>query len=365
MWDEAGLVLYAVDPGQYDLTLGELDAERICRRARSGGGNAIRLVAHSMQGYAYFPSEFAPLAPGYEFGRDYVGEFAEACRRHGLGLAPALHVAGNEAVAASRPDWRQTGPDGAPHDWGGTPVMCLNTSYLDYVTGIVREVVARYGPDCLCLDHLVTLDSCRCRGCERALRDDTGLELAEAAGGEAYRDWRYARTERLAWNLAMAAKAIRGDLAVVFGGSNWRPARGRALGWRPEKTSEWMDNLETGFALRWYGQELEEADLIGAYHRALGKQGWCWVEYAPLPYSLRACPQAELRLKAGSVIAAGCRPCVWTLGPMPPADDSGLEALHGFFAQFGGESAALSSEGSLARTAVLLSRGADEVVEGE
>jgi hypothetical protein len=78
VWDEAGLVLYAVDPSQYDLARGELDAERVCQRVRAGGGNAIRLTAHSLGGQAYFPSEFAPLAAGYQFGRDYVAEFVEA-----------------------------------------------------------------------------------------------------------------------------------------------------------------------------------------------------------------------------------------------------------------------------------------------
>jgi hypothetical protein len=360
VWDETGLVLYAVDPGQYDLSRGELEAERVCRRAKTGGGTAVRLTAHSLLGHAYYPSEFAPLAFGYEYGRDYVGEFAEACRRHGLRFAPAVNVAANAAVAASRPDWRQIGPNGAPHGWGDVPVMCLNTGYLAHITDVVREVVARYGPDCLLLENVVTLDGCRCHGCEVALHDDTGLDLEAALGTEAYREWRYQRTERLAWNLAMAAKGLRGDLAVVFAGAAWRPGRGKAMGWRPERTAEWMDNLETGFAVRWYGHSLEEADLLGAYHRALRKTGWCWVEYAPRPYTVLACPPTELRLKAASVIAAGSRPVVWTLPPMPPADDSGLDTLGEFLAPFGGAPAALEPEASLARTAVLLSRTGDE-----
>jgi len=364
VWDEAGLVLYAVDPGQYDLARGELDAERVCRRVREGGGTAIRLAVHSPHGYAYFPSEFAPLAPDYAFGRDYVGEFAEACRRHGLGLACSVNVAANRAVAETRPDWRQIEPGGAPHSWGGVPVMCLNTEYMSYVTDLVREVVARYGLDCICLDNFVLLDGCRCRGCEEALLADTGLELGSLAPGSdaaaRYREWRFARTERLAWNLAMAAKALRGNVSVVFSGCGWSPVRDQSLGWRAEHTAEWMDNLETGLAPRWYGQDLSEADFIGAYHRALGKQGWCWVEYAPLAYVLAACPPTELRLKAASVIASGGRPCVWTLPPIPPADESGLEPLGQFFAQFADEPGCLQSEGSFARTAVLLSRQAFE-----
>jgi len=359
-----GLVLYAVDPAQYDLERGELDAEAICRRVRAGGGNAVRLVVHSMHGHAFFPSEFAPLAPGYEFGRDYVAEFAEACRRHGLGLAHALSVASNPAVAEARPDWRQIAPDGSPHSWGRLPVMCLNTGYLTYLTDIVRELVARYGADCLCLDNLALLDGCRCEGCVSAFRTDTGLDLRSvvAGSGEAarYREWRFERTERLAWNLAMAAKSQRGDISVVFGGCGWSPSRDRALGWRAERAMEWMDNVESGFAPRWYGQDLSEGELIGAYHRALGKPGWCWVEYSPLPYALLACPAAELRLKAGTVLAAGSRPCVWTLLPMPPAQDTGLAPLAGFFAQFAHEGDCLEVRGSFARTGVLLSRKAAE-----
>lgn len=364
MWDETGLILYAVDPTHYDLASGELDGEVVCRRVRAGGGSAIRLLVHSSHGYAYFPSEFAPLAPGYELGRDYVAEFVEACRRHGLQLALALSVTPNSAVAQTRPDWLQIAPTGQPHSWGTIPVMCLNTGYMEYITDLVREVVARYAPDCLVLENFVLLDGCRCSACHEQFSEVAGLPLqaldsdAEAAGR--YRSWRFERTEQLAWNLGMAAKALRGSLRVVFAGCGWSPARDKATGWRPERTASWMDNLESGFAMRWYAQDLHEPDLTGAYLRALGKTGWCWLEYAPLPYALVACPPTELRLKAASVVAAGCRPCIWSLEPMPPVSDSGLEPLGRFFEQFRDHPECLEPQGSFARTAVLLSRRAFE-----
>ncbi|MGQ9730335.1 MAG: beta-galactosidase trimerization domain-containing protein [Candidatus Zipacnadales bacterium] len=365
MWDETGLVIYYVDPGQYDLAGGSFDAEDICRRIREGGGNAVKLVAHSDEGYVFYPSEYALLAPGYELGRDYVWEIAQACRRHGLKLVLAVSVASNRALAQSRVDWRQITPDGTPHAWGSLPVMCLNTEYAAYIADILRDLVVRYFPDCLCLDNVALLDGCRCPGCVAAFWDDTGLDLATITPGtpEAlrYQEWRFESLERLVWQLAMAAKSVRGETAVILSGIHWSPARDRATGWRPERTIAWADGLESALAPHWYEQSLEDGDLLGAYHRALGKQGWLWIEYSPLPYALLACSAEELRLKAATVLAGGGRPCVRPLLPMPPAEDSGLRVLGELFAQFTGHEDCLNIQGSFARTAVLLSHHAAEV----
>jgi len=363
LWDNARARIYAVEPTFYDLARGELDAERICDRVRLGGGTAIRLGVHSHRGHAYYPSEIAPLAPGYEAGRDYVAEFIEVAERKSLQLAYYMNTVCNPEVSAARSEWRQIAPDGRPHRWGPLDVLCLNTEYMAYLLDLVRELVAQYAPDCLYLDNLVLLDGCRCPGCAEVLLRDTGLDVAAIVpGSEAarrYADWRFERAERLAWQLAMAAKSLKGDLYVVFNGCSWSASRDRAVGWRPERTADWMDNTHSEFALRWYGHELEEAELIGAYHRALGKAGWCWVEYSPMPYTRLACPPTELRLKAASVIASGCRPCVWSLVPAPPGDDSGLTHLGAFFSQFVDDDS-LRIEGSFARTGIVHSRRASE-----
>ena len=361
MWDESGLVVYSVDPSDYDLTRGQLDADRVCGHVRAGGGTAVRLTVHCEEGFVYYASERAPLAPDHEVGRDYLAEFAEAVRRHGLQLAHAMNVASNPTVAEARPDWRQITREGEPHSWGSRAVLCVNSDYLLYMVELVREFVARYGPECLCFDNFTMLDGCRCPSCERTFLEDTGVELAFALANpgerERYAAWRYERCERLAWQLAMAAKHVKGDCRVVLGGCDWRPSRAESLGWRPETTVDWLDNIQSESAPRWHGRDLHEGELIGAYHRALGKQGWCSVEYSPLPYRSVACPAAELKLKAATVLAAGCRPCVWRMAPMPPGDESGLHALGELLRQFRGEESRLDVEGPFARTGVLRAEG--------
>ena len=42
---------------------------------------------------------------------------------------------------------------------------------------------------------------------------------------------------------------------------------------------------------------IDHVDLIGAHHRAIGVDGWTWVEYSPMPWTLDSCPEAELKLK--------------------------------------------------------------------
>ncbi|HJN91259.1 MAG TPA: hypothetical protein QGF05_00865, partial [Dehalococcoidia bacterium] len=359
MWDESGLVLFDVDPSMYDLDRGELAPESTCKHVRAGGGNAIRLTVHCAQGYTYFQSEIAPLAPTYERGRDYVAEFAASAHRHRLQIAYAINVASNPTVAEARPEWRQIGPDGQPHSWGGAAALCVNTDYLLYLTELVREFTAKYGPDCLCFDNFALLNGCACPGCRGTLLGDTGIDIAEIVPGSPeqarYAKWRLERTERLAWQLGMAAKQYRGDCQVVFSGCHWSDERAHAIGWRPEATADWMDGVQSEVAARWYGHSLSETDMIGAHHRAMGHQGWCWVEHARLPFGRLACPPHELLTNAASVLAAGCRPCVWPITTTALEDQSALPALGELLAQFDGERDRLTIEGSFARVGVLSS----------
>ena len=364
MWDDSRVVLYAVEPARFDLSRCELDPHLICEQVQTGGGTAIKLQVHSEQGHTYYPSEIGPLPPDYEIGRDYVAEFIDATRRHGLQLAFSLSAAPNPQVAAARPEWRQVGPDGKPAHWRGLELLCMHTGYREYFHELLREFVAQYLPDCICIDNFVLMVGCRCDGCVEAFRGDTGLELSGVEGdGEVkrrYLAWRLERTERLAWQAAMAAKSLKGDLRVAFSGVGWEAAGADELGWRPEHVADWMDGVHSQFAVRGAGHDLGEAELLGAYHRALGKRGWCSVEYSPIPFERLACPPAELRVKAALVIGSGCRPCVSPLLPPSEGDDSGLRYLGEFLAQFEGQEEWLQAEGSFARTAVLHSRSSSD-----
>ena len=354
MWDEKGLVLYAVDPSMHELHRGNLVPERVCEQAARAGGNALRLTVHCSRGFAYFPSEIAPLAPTYPAGKDLVGEFALAAQTHRLQIAYAINVASNPTVAEARPEWRQIRPDGEPHTWGGDAALCVNSDYLLYLTEFVREFVARYGPDCLCIDHFTLLNGFRCPGCRGTLLGDTGIDLADVTPSSAeqvrYAQWRFERTERLAWQLAMAAKQYRGDCQVVFGGCHWSPERHDALGWRPNAVVDWTDNVQSEVAPRWYGHSLSETDLAGAFQRALGKQGWCWVEQARLPFGLMPCPPHEIRAKLGSALAAGSRPCVW---PTVVSDPGAPQPSGELLGQFADDRDRLQIDGSFARTGIL------------
>lgn len=364
MWDNSRAVVYAVDLTSYDLGSGEFDPHLVCDQVRAGGGTAIKLRVHSERGHVYYPSEIAPLPPDYQIGRDYVAELIEVARRHGLQTAFSLNVACNPEVAAARPEWRQIRRDGKPATWRGLDVLCVNTGYMEYFTELVREFVAQYLPECICFDNFVLLDGCQCSNCRQAFRTETGLDLAAvepgSEAGRRYSRWRLDQAERLAWQAAMAAKSLKGDLQVVFSEVGWRWAAGHAVGWQSDRTADWMDNVHSAFAVRGAGHDLAEGELTGAYHRALGKAGWCSVEYSPTPFTRLACPPAELRLKAGLVIGSGCRPCVGPLLPASRSDHSGLRYLGEFLAQFDKLEEWLTVEGSFARTGILHSRRASE-----
>ena len=322
--------VFVVEPTFYDLAAGELDAEKICDDVAGAFGNCIRLGVHSHQGHAYWPSAIAPTAPG--IGEvDIPARFIAAAKARQLRLAFYINTICNPTLAPANPAWRQRDTDGEPRRWGWLDVLCVNSGYGDYLLDLVAEFVQRYQPECIYLDNLCFPAPCTCQSCRDQFRQAAGADLPHSAERDPgrwakYQQWRSDSAVAAARRIVARARAERDDIFVMFNGCYYAQ-KDNHLGWRPDDVAPFAGSLHSEFAMRWYGHAFERVDLIAAHQRALGIDGWTWVEYAPMPWTLQACPEAELRLKTARVVAVGSTPTVWTLTPMPPASDRGLPAL--------------------------------------
>ncbi len=113
------------------------DADAIARLAAECGMKYVVMTAKHHDGFCLFDSALTDYTTVKSAGgRDFIGELAAACRRHGLGFHPYYSLW----------DWHH--PDFVPYDrephrpylhqrWQG---------YLDYYHGQVRELCTKYGP---------------------------------------------------------------------------------------------------------------------------------------------------------------------------------------------------------------------------
>lgn len=132
-------------------TAEKFDADTIATFARDCGMRYVNLTTRHHDSFCLFRTEQADFhslnAPA---GRDLVGELADACARHGLGLC--LYYSHGR-------DWRH--PHAPNNDeWGGSarpaydpPEPAYATGdehdlniYLDFVTAQITELLTQYGP---------------------------------------------------------------------------------------------------------------------------------------------------------------------------------------------------------------------------
>ncbi|MBL7016529.1 MAG: alpha-L-fucosidase [Kiritimatiellales bacterium] len=113
----------------------DFDADEIVRTAKEAGMKYLVFTTKHHDGFANWPTEFSDYnIMNTPFKRDICGEFAEACRRHGLKLGWYY----------STRDWYH--PDYLEGD---------NSKYNDFYHGQIRELLTNYGEvSVLWFDHV-------------------------------------------------------------------------------------------------------------------------------------------------------------------------------------------------------------------
>ncbi len=119
----------------------QYDADQIVKLAKAAGQKYIVLTSKHHDGFCLYGSNETDynIVDGTPFGRDVLGELAEACARHGLKLG--LYYSQTQ-------DWHH--PDGFGNTWDFNEDEQDFADYIDnYVKPQVREILTNYGPICI------------------------------------------------------------------------------------------------------------------------------------------------------------------------------------------------------------------------
>ena len=117
------------------------DADQIVKLAKAAGQKYIVLTSKHHDGFCLYGSKETNynIVDGTPFGRDVLGELAEACAREGIKLG--LYYSQTQ-------DWHH--PNGFGNTWDFNEDEQDFGDYIDnYVKPQVREILTNYGPICI------------------------------------------------------------------------------------------------------------------------------------------------------------------------------------------------------------------------
>lgn len=152
-WGPAG----ASPPGMY----ARADPAEHVRWYRDLGADTIQTFCVSYNGYAWFPSEVAPVTPGLKVP-DFLGEMVRLGHREGM------RVMGYFTLGAN-PYWEERNPDlvhGAEADYIKIP---FTLEYLDYFCRSVEDTLRKTGVDGFMIDWVRPAKHERWLDCEREM----------------------------------------------------------------------------------------------------------------------------------------------------------------------------------------------------
>lgn len=134
---------------------------------KAGHVNSITVFSKCHHGWAYHPSKANQTHPHLDF--DLLGAQIEAAHEIGVKTPVYLSAGLDEKTAVRHPEWLLRNKDEST-EWvngfatAGYHVLCLNTSYLDYLLAQIEEVCENYDADGIFLD-IVMPRKCYCRHC--------------------------------------------------------------------------------------------------------------------------------------------------------------------------------------------------------
>lgn len=137
--------------------------------------NSINIFAKCHHGMSYYPSKIGPMHPSLK--RDLLGEMIEALHKEGIKCPIYTTVVWDEYAAENHPEWLQMDSHGktvgrepyaeaAQTNGERWRYLCLNTSYMDYLSAQLAEILDSYEVDGLWFDIVMySEDGCSCNKC--------------------------------------------------------------------------------------------------------------------------------------------------------------------------------------------------------
>ncbi|MCL6458758.1 MAG: beta-galactosidase trimerization domain-containing protein, partial [Gorillibacterium sp.] len=133
-------------------------------------------------GYAFYPSEIAPVHPG--LSNDYTGLMSRALKEAGIRTILYFNAFTSVHLHKTHPEWMRVNEDGTmpqgawlQHE---ASHVCIASGYLEnYFYPLLREAVSLYGPDGVWIDagSWMVEYPCYCQNCRERYKTDTGHEL--------------------------------------------------------------------------------------------------------------------------------------------------------------------------------------------
>ena len=273
------------------------------------------VVALNQHGYAYYPSNTAPVHPSLG-ALDYTGSMIEALHKRGVKVITYVNYMNIEQREA-HPEWWQRTADGDQVYEKGWGVPCPNGPIRAYMKDVVAEISRLYPTDGFFFDMFgFNRTGCWCENCRQRFAElyDLPYPLREDWGSESWRrliDFRYASTVEMMTEVRDAAKAVRPELVWITHASPLSPWYRATSALSPVVD----DIVHTEISTRW-GKGRWVAGQMSKLLRAYGKgkprivcladlhmywdepKGWFYI-----PYSA-----TQLKLQVASIIAHGAWP---------------------------------------------------------
>ena len=157
--------------------LSKIDPEDMVATIADAGLQGLWGYVQDPTGWLYYPSKVGRQFPGLK-GRDLVGEYVAACRKHGLKFLGYFDPQEMGVEATRHPEWRNEFPGdtvpSSPRLWGR---LCYNRpGCLDFALGVVRESLTNYEIDAVWFDEF-WVEPCGCADCQKRYKEETGREL--------------------------------------------------------------------------------------------------------------------------------------------------------------------------------------------
>lgn len=318
---------------------------------------------------AFYPTQI-PLHHRSVFlgNTDPLGYLVEGCRKQGMKimLRTDPHAA-RQNVYDAHPDWIAVTADGQKRRHWANPdlwVTCALGPYnFEFMTGVNREIMARYQPEGIFSNRWAGHDICYCEHCTRNFRTASGLELPSKADKldltyRQYGAWRVKRLRAL-WALwdseirqqrplsrfipnGFPDKVLTGKEADLFF-ADQQARRGLTAPWANGKGAK---ELRSTLGLK---------PLIGIFSVGVEEE-FRWKD------SVQS--DAEIRIWVAEGTANGMRPCFVKFGG-DIYDKRWMEAVANLYEGYYKNEKYLRNTASLARVGVVYSEQTDRHYGGK
>lgn len=162
----------------------EFDPAEFAETLSRASVNSVTVFAKCHHGMSYYDTKIGIKHPSLRV--DLLREMVDACHNRGIRVAAYYSVCWDSYMGEEHPEWLQVDKNGVPvrpklfeRPYYGWETLCLNTPYVDYVEGQVREVLRGYDIDGVFLDIVAQRrPGCLCRYCRVSI-DRLSMDYAD------------------------------------------------------------------------------------------------------------------------------------------------------------------------------------------